>query len=148
MTTAISPQEIAAVAWATLERAASKECRREVLDEGAKHEVELRIDGTVDQQPFTRSVRGQLSIGHAGVRNSSSAPDACHLVGLILGKLSAKIREKLLDELPEQFAQLERLPEVPAARIEEAKNLMDRLRTKVQQQVKPQVSLSYTVGKS
>lgn len=139
--------EVSAVAWAALERAASKECRRELLAEGSRREVELRIDGTIDEEPFVRSVRGPLCVGHAGVRAASSGPDANHLLAIVLGKLSAKTREKLLEELPDRFAELGRLPDVPDARIDEAKRLFQRLRTKVQQAVRPAVSFPYIVGR-
>jgi len=143
----MTDQELSAVAWIALERAASKECRRETLAEGAAHEVDLRVDGTIDEEPFVRSIHGSLVVGHAGVRASSAAPDASHLLGLILGKLSRAVRERLLADLPEKFAELGGLPEVPAERVAEAKNLLDRLRTKRQIGVRAPISLSYTVAR-
>jgi len=143
----VNPQEVAAVAWAALGKAASKECRAEVLGEGARHEVLLRIDGRVGRHEFIRSVSGELTVGFATTRAASRAPDTAHLLAVLLSKFNSRVREKLLEELPEQFAELGSLPEVPEARVAEAQGLLKRLRTKVQQSVRPQVSFAYRVGK-
>jgi hypothetical protein len=138
--------ELTAACWAALEAVARKECRRDSLSAGSEYDVRLRTAGEVGAEPFACEIEARVVVNHDGTRVVSQSPAMPHLVAYLLGLLSRPKREKLLAALPEDFAAAgNRLPEVDAALAESAKNLLDRLRAKAQQQVRGSVSTSYRV---
>ena len=138
--------EITAACWAALEAVAKKECRRDALTQGADYDVALRVAGEVRTKPFACEAEAHVVVNHDGVRVVSQAPPTAHLVAYLLGLLSRQKRENVLRELPERFAAADnRLPEVDADLAEASKKMLERLRAKVQQQVRGAISTSYTV---
>jgi hypothetical protein len=138
--------EIEAVCWAALESVARKECRRDALTAGGQYDVTLRISGEVRAKPFACEATAHVVVNHDGVRVVSQAPPPSHLIGYLLGQLSQAKRERMLRTLPESFANAaNRLPDVDAGLVEAAANLLDRLRARVQQQVRGAISTSYSV---
>ena len=138
--------ELAAACWAALEAVAKKECRRDALAAGAEYDVALRIAGEIKTKAFACEAQAHLAVNQDGVRVVSQAPATPQLVGYLLGLLSRAKREALLAELPEQFAAADnRLPDVDVGLVEAAKKLLERLRAKVQQEVRGSLSTSYTV---
>jgi hypothetical protein len=138
--------EVTAACWAALEAVARKECRRDALVAGAEYDVALRVAGEVGTKPFACEAAARVVVNHDGVRVVSQAPPIAHLVAVFLGLLPRNQRERVLGELPEQFvAGDNRLPDVDAAFVEAAENLLKRLRARTQQQVRGAISTSYTV---
>lgn len=142
----MTKDELNAVCWAALEAVARKECRRDALLAGGEYDVALLVAGDVKAKTFTAEARAHLVVNHDGTRVVSQAPPPAHLVGYLLGMLPRAKRERMLRELPEAFAAADhRLPDVDANLVEAAQNLLERLRAKVQQQVRGAISTSYTV---
>jgi len=138
--------EIDAVCWAALECVAKKECRRDALVAGSDYDVTLRVSGEVKTKAFAAEAEAHVAINHDGTRLVSQSPSTPHLVAYLLSLLSRPKRESLLKELPETFAAADnRLPDVDAGLIEAVQKLLERLRAKVQQQVRGSISTSYTV---
>ena len=87
-------------------------------------------------------------MNHDSTRLASWAPPQAQLIGYILSLLTKRNREMLLKELPEKFAAAGNLlPDIDAGLVEAAEQLLQRLRAKIQQNVKGTVSTSYTVQK-
>jgi hypothetical protein len=142
----MNKNEITAVCWAALEAVARKECRRDALIAGAEYDVALRVAGDVRAKSFACEAEAHVVVNHDGVRVVSQAPPTPHLVAYLLGLLSRQKRESILRELPERFAAADnRLPDVDAGVVEASQKLLERLRAKVQQQVRGSISTSYTV---
>jgi hypothetical protein len=138
--------QLNAVCWAALECVAKKEFRRDALEAGTECDVTLRIAAEVKTKPFACEAEAHVVVNHDGTRLKSSEPPTPHLVAYLLGFLSRPKRESLLKELPETFAASDnRLPDVDASLVEAAENLLGRLRSKVQQNVRGSISTSYTV---
>jgi hypothetical protein len=136
--------ELAAVCWAALEGVAKKECRRDALVAGAEYDVTLRVSGEVKTKAFAAEAEARVAVNHDGVRIVSHAPPMPQLIGYLLAQLSAAKRRLLLDTLPDEFARAGNvLPDVDAACVEEAENLLNRLRAKVQQNYRGGVSTTY-----
>lgn len=136
-----------AAVFAALAKIAEKEGDRDQLVDGATHQVAIEILAKVDGVPFEANASAMLSVGHASTRASSTTPNVAHVLALVLGKLNAATRDKILSELPEDF---ERngglLPEVAETAIEAADNMLRRLRAKVQTTVRGSVSCKYAFG--
>jgi hypothetical protein len=138
--------ELAAACWAALECVAKKECRRDALVAGSQYDVALRVSGEIKTKPFAAEAEARLIVNEDGTRVVSQAAPLPQLVGYLLGLLPRAKRDRMLRELPEHFSQADnRLPDVDAALVEAAENLLGRLRAKVQQHVRGSVSTSYTV---
>jgi hypothetical protein len=137
-------EEVAAVCWAALEGVAKKQCRRDALVAGAEYDVMLRVSGELKTKAFAAEVEAHVAVNHDGVRIVSNAPPMPQLIGYLLAQLSAAKRRLLLDTLPEEFARAGNLlPDVDAALVEAAEQLLSRLRAKVQQNYRGGVSTSY-----
>jgi len=126
----VNKAEITAVTWAALESIAKKQCRRDALAAGAEYDVGLRISGEV----------GETSC----VRLASQAPPIPQLTAYLLGLLPKAKRENVLKTLPEIFAAADnRLPDVDAGLVDAAQQMLDRLRSKIQQHVHGSISVAY-----
>lgn len=133
-----------AIAWVTLERVSVKEGSRDRLSAGATHDVDIRIAGSVDGLPFEQSIAALLTIGHDQVKATSATPDQAQLLAYLLSKLNGTTREKLLRELPEQFAEAgDRLPDVDSVLVEAAAVMLKRLRGKKSIQARGPVRCEY-----
>ena len=140
----MNAQNVAATAWATLGRVAAKELQRPHLEAGGAHAVALQISGTVDEERFVVGVTGTTMVGTDSTRLSSKAPDLNHLIAWLLSKLNGPTREKILRELPEEFAANgNQLPAVDEHLPELAGGMLRRLRAKVQQEIKAPISTTY-----
>jgi hypothetical protein len=95
---------VTAAAWAALEKVASKEGGRDDLAAGARHVVRLTLTGEVDGMPFEQSIAGVLTVGHDQRRAASTTPAQPRLVAAILAKLNQVTRNRVLRELPAEFA--------------------------------------------
>ena len=138
--------EINAACWAALECVAKKECRRDALVAGAEYDVQLRVAGEVKTKPFTAEAEAHVAVNHDGTRVVSQAPPTPHLVAYLLSKMPKTTRETVLLNLPGVFSAMEnRLPDVDADLVEAAEKLLQRLRAKIQQQVRGSISTSYSV---
>jgi len=139
--------EAEAVMWATLGAIAKKEGQRERLTASAQYPVDLYIRAKMGAETLIKDVESSLSVGADSVRASSSAPNTEHLLGLVLSKLNAATREKILRELPEMFAKAgNKLPEVDELLVDLAKSLLQRLRAKQTKTIKGSVSCHYQIG--
>ncbi len=141
-------QELAAVLWAATDKVASKGMDRDQLQEDDSHQVRLMITGEIDGQAVHRSMHGTLSVGANQERAVSATPDQPTLVALILSKLNAATRDKVLTELPEQFAKLGTWPEVSPDLIESAEQMLRNIRSKKTIKVRGNVRFNYDATKS
>jgi hypothetical protein len=142
-TTSANPAFLAA-AWAALSKVSDKEGNRAALQAGTAHNVNLAILGEVDGERISMEFLADLTVGHDSVRASSNAPDTNHLVACILSKLNKATREKILRELPEEFASNgNALPAIGESLIDAAGDMLKRLRAKVSQPVKGSVACKY-----
>jgi hypothetical protein len=138
--------EIAAVTWAALESIAKKQCRRDALAAGGEYDVALKISGEVGQASCVFQAEGHVVVNHDGVRLASQAPPISQLTAYLLGLLPKAKRENVLRKLPENFAAADnRLPDIDAGLVEAAQQMLDRLRSKVQQHVRGSISVAYRI---
>jgi hypothetical protein len=138
-------ETVRAVLLAAIAKIASKESRRELLVEGKAHQVDLRISGTVDGETFKgEKFGGILTVGHESTQSKSSAAPPNEVVAYFLGAMSAAARKRLLAELPRQFLDAGgKLPEIDEDRLTEAKTLLERLRSRVDQAVAAPITWSF-----
>lgn len=142
----MTKREINAVCWAALQCVAKKECRRDALLAGSEYDVTLRMSGEVKTKPFAAEAEAHVAVNHDAMRIVSQAPATPHLVAYLLSLMPRTRRDLILAELPSQFAYLDnRLPDVDAGLVEASQKLLERLRAKIQQQVRGSISTSYTV---
>ncbi len=117
------------IAWAALEKVAQKQKCCDRLPEGTQHSVNLRIEGEVDGQPFERQIMSLLSIGHGQTRSSSVNPQVPELIAWILGKLNRATRNRILMDVPEDFAANDNcIPESSEVLVSEVEHMLQRLR--------------------
>ena len=130
MSTALAPQ-LEPIIWAALERVSAKQGCRDQLESGDSHEVHVRLEGDVDGEHFAQNVSAVLTVGHEQQKAASATPDQPRLIGAILAKLNATTREKILRELPEEFAASGgELPDVAPELTSSAEGMLRRLRAK------------------
>jgi hypothetical protein len=138
--------EITAATWAAIESIAKKQFRRDALTAGAEYDVALRLSGEVGKACCAFAAHGHVVVNHDGVRLASQAPPLPQLTAYLLGLLPRAKRENVLKTLPEVFAAAgNRLPDVDADLVEAAQRMLERLRSKVQQQVRGAISVAYRV---
>ncbi len=78
------------------------------------------------------SIQGLLTVGENSVVASSVTPQPEQLLALVLGKLNATTREKLLRELPSDFAANgNEMPKADESLVESVQDLLTRLRREV-----------------
>lgn len=116
------------VLWHALERYAKKQGDRALLDPGVKHDVKIELAGHVDGRFITREIFGELSVDHDQTAASSSAPNAPHLVALLLDALPKTKRRAILNDLPTQFLAAGELPAVSEELLSAAITLLEKLR--------------------
>ena len=136
-------QELAAVLWAATDKVAGKELDRDKLNQNESHQVRLMVTGEIDGKTIHRSLHGTLKVGADQERAVSATPDQPTLVALILSKLNEATREKILAELPQQFAALGTWPEVAPHLIESAEQMLRNIRSKKTIKVRGNVRFVY-----
>ena len=95
-----------AVLWHSLAKASEKEAKatRGELADGSAAAVRLEITGEIDGQAVEQLVlAGSLTVGYETTQASSSGPSQQHLLALVLKKLPKRTRDKILQELPNEF---------------------------------------------
>lgn len=92
----VESSPLAAVAWAAVEKVASKEAVRDDLASGASHVVQLTLAGEVDGAPIAQSFARVLTVGHDQRRAASTTPAQPRLVAAILAKLNTATRNRVL----------------------------------------------------
>ena len=140
-------QEVAAVLWAATDKVAAKELDRDRLQANETHRVRLMITGEIDGRTVHRSLHGTLSVGADQKRAVSATPDQPTLVALILSKLNEATRDKILTELPDQFAKLGTWPEVSPKLVESAEQMLRSIRSKKTVKVRGNVRFAYDSAK-
>ena len=133
--------------WGFINKASDKEFVSSGLEAGGKHTANLTINGTVDGEVVNLNLSGDLLKGFDSTRASSSTPAAAKLLALVLSKLNTATRSKILSEIPETFAANgNELPEVDKGIVEATENMLSRLRSKVQTNVKGSVTCQYRIA--
>ena len=117
------------VVWAALEKISQKQKNSAELSEGGRHHVSLHLEGTVDGHSFAQSIDSVLSIGHAQTKTSSVNPQVPELLAWILSKLNRATRTRLLNDLPQEFAERDRMPESDPELVSATETLLKSLRT-------------------
>lgn len=116
------------IAWAALAKHADKECERSSLPVGM-HTVELEVSGKAGGRVFKVSIDGTLSVAPDGVRDVSEKAPLEQVIAWLLAKLcDDQQRAKILNELPAVWSK--ELPLLPAAAVDQAKEMLARLRTR------------------
>ena len=78
------------------------------------------------------SIRGLLSVGEDSLAASAIVPQADQLLAVLLAKLNSATRDKLLRELPDEFVRAgNQMPETELSRVDDARELLSRLRRSV-----------------
>lgn len=94
----------ASVVWAALEKIAAKQKLPDEIVDGSRHSVQLKIEAEVDGEPFQSQLQSMLSVGHTLSRSSSVNPQVPELIAWILSKLNRATRNRILADLPDEFA--------------------------------------------
>ena len=117
------------VVWAALEKICQKQKNVDEITEGARHQVTLHIDGSVDGQSFTQTIESVLSVGHAQTKTSSVNPQIPELIAWILSKLNTATRARILNDIPREFAENQKMPESSQNLVSAANDMLKSLRT-------------------
>lgn len=92
------------VLWHALAKHADKQADRDRLQAGQESHVSILIAADVDGERMTTEVHGKLLVNHDTTRaTSTSAVKAEHVLALALAKMPEATREKLFEELPQQY---------------------------------------------
>ena len=92
------------------------------------------------------SIRGLLSVGEDTTAASSIVPQSEQLLALVLAKLNTATREKLLRELPDEFIRAgNQMPETELSVVDDARELLARLRRTVTRSRRGSVSSTFDV---
>jgi hypothetical protein len=113
--------------WAAMEKIGKKELDSNMLAEGTSHTVSMNIKGTIDEQPFCETIESLVSIGHQQQKSSSINPQVAELIAWILGKLNRATRDRILIDLPQEFAD-NGMPESSPSLIDEVEHMLMQLR--------------------
>lgn len=131
----VNPQPLTSVAplshvvWAALEKIGHKEMKPKELDQGSSHEVSLQIRGNVDGQPFEQEIHSILSVGYEQTKSSSVNPQVPQLIAFILSKLNRATRNRILADIPAEFAENDNcLPEGSPVMLDEVEQMLKSLR--------------------
>lgn len=136
---------ISAAVWESIGKIAGKENRRDDIPDGFAGKVELYIAARIDNGPvYRQNFAGQISVGHASQRATSSLPNMGEVIGHILAQLNGATREAILRDLPAIYAANNgELPAVPKEIEEAAEGLLGKLRATKQIDVRGSVSVKY-----
>ena len=125
------------VVWAALEKIGGKQKDREAIEPDSTHDVCLTLSGTVNGEPFEQQLSSILQVGSDLRKATSTTPELPTLVAVILSKLNRVTREKLLNEIPDEFRENnQRLPNCNEDFVDQATRMLQRLRAEKQIQVK------------
>ena len=139
-------EQLDAVVWAALEKVAHKQKESDSLPEGSKHTVSLKLNGTVDGEPFDESVNSILSIGHRQTRSSSVNPQVPQLIAWILGKLNSATRNRILMDLPVEFVDNQnQMPEPNLVLVSEVEHMLKQLRKTKTVEARGSVRCEYSI---
>lgn len=113
-----------------------------------KEAAHVRSDLQPGQHPVdvTVRIRGTLKVGRDSDGATSVTPSANELLAVVLSKLNAVTREKILRELPNEFeANGNQMPEVETSLVDAAAGMLSRLRRKVDQHRKGAVTGEFQI---
>ena len=113
--------------WAAMEKIGKKELDSKLLDDGTSHTVSMHIEGTIDEQPFSETIESLVSIGLQHQKTSSVNPQVVELIAWILGKLNRATRNRILSDLPQEFAE-SGMPESSPSLVDEVDHMLLQLR--------------------
>lgn len=118
------------IAWSAIAKHGDGESERSTLPAGV-HAVDLTVTGQVNGQPFTGRIAGQLSVAASGQRPKVETAPVEQVVAWLLTELAEddEARAAVLRRLPKVW-QTE-LPDQPASEIQQAKQLLERLRRRL-----------------
>ena len=117
------------VVWAAMEKVGHKQLKPKMLAEGSRHMVALRVEGEVDGVPFRQSLTSVVSIGYEKEKSSSVNPQVPELVAYILSKLNSSTRNRILNDIPDEFVENgNQLPTPSPVLVDEARHMLKRLR--------------------
>jgi hypothetical protein len=126
--TAARTAELESHLWAGVGYLSKKRTVRDHLTPGETRVAGV-IAGTVGRSVVELPFCGRLIVGDDQAAASSSAPDTSHVVAILLDRLGDGDRDRLLATLPREFEAAGELPDVPAERIDQAAELLKRLRS-------------------
>ena len=145
LTPVIPIDPVSPVLWAALGKVAGKEADRDGLEAGSRHEVSLHVSGDVDGRRIHQRIEAILSVGHDQQKATSVTPEQPKLIAAILSKLNAATRERILNDLPEEFEAEGQLPELDKELVVAAGAMLKRLRASKQITANGPVRCEYTV---
>ncbi len=121
------------IVWAALEKIGSKNKNRDAIPENSVHQVELRLSGTVDGESFEQSLSSIVSIGSDLQKATSAIPDLPKLIALILAKLNRATRERLLQDIPNEFFENDHeIPNCSEVIVDQTERMLKKLRREKQ----------------
>ncbi len=125
----------ASILWTVLAKVAAKRARRDLLADGSQTSIECDISAKIGRASFTDQFSGQLFVGQESTKASSSAPDADHVVALLLSELPEEQRARVVERIAKAFEKSGQLPDVDPKIVTHAAAWLKRLRAKVSQKV-------------
>ncbi|TWT38703.1 hypothetical protein [Blastopirellula retiformator] len=103
---------LTAILWATLEKAGKAFAVRDDLKEGAKHDVQLHVYGTIDGCKVDQPISGTFSVavGKKAAANKNLAADQslAWVLQSVDAEMAAKIEERLLADAKKLEARAKR----------------------------------------
>ena len=142
----LSTLELRNVVWAAIEKIGNKEKQGNPLPQGSTHHVSLQIHGEIDGQAFCQEVNSIINLGFAQTKSSSVNPQVPELIAYILSKLNRATRDRILTDIPEEFiAAGSKLPEPRPVLVDEAKQMLKKLRTSKKINARGAVRCEYTM---
>lgn len=131
--TAASPGRLKShqsIAWAAIAKHADAERERTSLPIGS-HVVDLVVSGVAGGKRFSSSIAGTLHVAADGVRQTSEAAPAEHIIAWLLNQFCrddpAK-RARVLNDLPQVWQ--DEFATLAVAEVDQAKELLSRLRAR------------------
>lgn len=127
-------------AWHALKSLGTKAARRELLEGPASCKVDLVVAGRVAGQQIELPVAGDLKVNPDGIQVSNSNPPPNQVLGLVLGRLTPRVRASVIAQTLAHFSEHRELPAVDPKLVEQGKSFMEQLRTRVEAPKKGTVS--------
>ena len=117
------------VVWAAMEKVGHKQLKPDLIADGSRHLVDLKLEGKVDGVSFRQRVTSVVTIGHEREKASSVTPQVPELVAYVLSKLNSATRSRILNDIPLDFEENDnQLPSSDPELVQEVKQMLKTLR--------------------
>jgi hypothetical protein len=132
--------------WAAMEKIGKKELDSDKIEDGTSHTVSLNITGNIDGEFFNQSIESLVTVGHQQTKTSSVNPQVPELLAWVLSKLNPATQNRILADIPSEFAENGGMPKSDATLVNEAKQLLKQLRQSKSVTARGPVQCKYVLG--